>query len=113
MRAPGDVRPWGKGRLAKIQSDSGRYELAQLQLQNVGSIVPGFISSPVTNSGDNTASFVKVLQMFPANQQRSFNEARGLVINEYQVYLEEKWVAELKKRYPVKVDEAVFQSLLK
>jgi peptidyl-prolyl cis-trans isomerase SurA len=97
----------------KIQSDSGRYELGQLQLQNAGSIVPGFISSPVTNSGDNTASFLKVLQLFPANQQRSFNDARGLVINEYQLYLEDKWVAELKKLYPVKVDEAVFQSLLK
>ncbi|MDN3658629.1 peptidylprolyl isomerase [Ferruginibacter paludis] len=97
----------------KIQSDSGRYELSQLQLQNTKDIVPGFISSPVTNSGDNTASFVKVLQLFPANQQRSFNDARGLVINEYQIYLEDKWVSELKKQYPVKVDEGVFKSLLK
>lgn len=95
----------------KIQSDSGRYELSQLQLQTEKNIGPGFISNPVVNSGDNTSSFVKVLQLFPANQQRSFNDARGLVINEYQVYLEEKWIAELKKRYPVKVDEAVFKSL--
>ena len=97
----------------KIQSDSGRYELSQLQLPADKNIVPGFISSPVINSGDNTTSFVKVLQLFPANLQRNFNEARGLVINEYQVYLEDKWVAELKKQYPLKVDEAIFQSLLK
>ena len=97
----------------RIQSDSGRYELSQLQLPAGRNITAGFISSPVLNSGDNTTNFVKVLQLFPAGQQRNFNEARGLVINEYQNYLEEKWVEELKKRYPVKVNEAVFQSLLK
>ena len=97
----------------KIQSDSGRYELSQLQLPTVKNIVPGYIFSPIMNGGDNTTSFVKVLQLFPANQQRNFNEARGLVINEYQVYLENEWVAELKKKYPVKVNEAVFQSILK
>jgi len=97
----------------KIQSDSGRYELAQLQLPVNATLVPGYISPPVLNSGDNTAGFVKVLQLFPANEQRSFNEARGLVINEYQNFLEEKWITELKKRYPVKVNEPGFQSLLK
>ena len=97
----------------KIQSDSGRYELSQLQLNTDKNITAGFISSPVLNSGDNTTNFIKVLQLFPANQQRNFKEARGLVINEYQGYLEEKWVEELKKRYPIKVNEAVFQSLWK
>ncbi len=97
----------------KLQSDSGRYELAQIQLP-VGIVLSeGLISAPIINSGDNTTSFVKVLKMFPANQQRSFDEAKGLVINDYQNYLEEKWVAELKKKYPIKVNEAVFQSLLK
>ena len=96
----------------KIQSDSGRYELAQLQLPIDKKIAAGFISSPVLNSGDNTSSFVKLLQLLPANQQRSFSEARGLVINEYQNYLEEQWIDELKKRYPITVNEAVFQSML-
>ena len=71
------------------------------------------ISEPVMNPTDNTASFVKVLKTFPEGQQRSFEEARGLVINDYQNYLEDKWVAELKAKYPIKVNEAVFQSLLK
>ena len=45
-------------------------------------------------------------------KQRSFEEARGLVINDYQNFLEEKWIVQLKKKYPVKVNEKVFQSLL-
>jgi peptidyl-prolyl cis-trans isomerase SurA len=96
-----------------IQADSGRYEIAQLQLPASVSVAAGLLTAPQVNSTDNTASFVKVLQVFPAGQQRSFEEARGLVINEYQNLLEEKWVMELKKKYPVKVDEAVFKSLLK
>jgi len=97
----------------KLQSDSGRYELTQLQLPAGTTVSQGLISRPFVNSGDNTTSFVKVLQMFPENQQRSFGEAKGLVINDYQNYLEEKWVGELKIKYPVKLNESVFQTLLK
>ncbi len=98
----------------KLQSDSGRYELTQILLPEGTSITEGLISVPFMNGGDeNTTSFIKVLRKYPSNQQRSFEEAKGLVINEYQNFLEEKWISELKKKYPVKVNEAVFQSLLK
>ena len=97
----------------KIQSDSGRYEISQLQIPEGTDIKEGLITTPVLNNGDNTSSFIKVLRLFPAKQQRSFEEARGLVINEYQGFLESIWLNELKKKYPVKVNEAVFQSLLK
>ena len=95
----------------KIQSDSGRYELSQIQLPAKATLVKGLISTPITNSGDNTASFVQVLQLFPDNEQRSFNEAKGLVINDYQNYLEDKWIVELKKKYTIKVNEDVLKLL--
>ena len=96
-----------------IQADSGRYEIQQLQLPAGTAAAERLLTAPVVNNGDNTASFVKILKLFPANQQRSFEEAKGLVINEYQNYLEEKWIEELKKKYPVKVNEPVFKSLVK
>ncbi|MEO6731225.1 MAG: peptidylprolyl isomerase [Ferruginibacter sp.] len=95
----------------KLQADSGRYEIVQLPLPVGTMLKEGLISTPVS-SGDNTSGFVKVLRMFPANDQRSFNEAKGMVINDYQSYLEEKWLEILKKKYPVKVNEAVFKTLL-
>jgi peptidyl-prolyl cis-trans isomerase SurA len=95
-----------------IQSDSGRYELNQLQLPAGVSLSAGIITRPQVNSGDNTTSFIKVLRLFPANQQRTYEEARGLVINDYQAYLEEQWIAALKRKFPVKINEPVFQSLL-
>ncbi len=52
------------------------------------------------------------LKYIPNNQQRSFEDARGLVVNDYQNYLEQKWIEQLKKKYPVTVNQKVFQSLL-
>lgn len=96
-----------------IQADSGRYELAQISLAEGVQAAPGMITPINVNQTDGTAGFIKILKLHPANEQRSFDEARGLVINDYQNVIEEKWIEELKKKYPVKVDEAVFQSLLK
>ena len=97
---------------AQIQADSGRYELNQLTVKPNTNLTLGMVTEPLINPSDGTASFVKILKLYPANQQRSFEEARGMVINDYQTFLEEKWIQQLKKRYPVKVDEKVFKSML-
>lgn len=96
-----------------VQADSGRYELTQIVLQPGTAPAAGLITPVTVNSADGTAGFLKILRLHGAGEQRSFEEARGLVMNDYQALLEEKWIVELKKKYPVKVDEAVFQSLLK
>jgi peptidyl-prolyl cis-trans isomerase SurA len=94
-----------------VQADSGRYELAQIVIdtkyQKAGSITPVFVNA------DGSAGFIKVLTTYPAGEQRSYEEAKGLVINDYQNLLEEKWIDELKKKYTVKINEPVFQTLLK
>ena len=97
----------------RIQADSGRYETTQIMLAPGTSISENTVSEPLLNKSDNTATFVKLLKLYPAGQQRSFEEARGLLINDYQNYLEANWVNELKKKYPVKINEAVFQALMK
>ena len=69
------------------------------------------VAEPVVNSTDGTATLVVINKLYPSRQQRSFEEARGLVINDYQLLLEDQWIEELKKAYPVKVDDAVFKSI--
>ena len=44
---------------------------------------------------------------------RTFNEARGLVINDYQDYLEKEWIKELKKKYPVVINQKVLADISK
>ncbi|MEI7735453.1 MAG: peptidylprolyl isomerase [Ferruginibacter sp.] len=96
-----------------VQSDSGRYEISQLSLP--ADIVPaeGMLTAVTVNPTDATAGFIKIIRLHKAGEQRSYEEAKGLVTNDYQNLLEEKWIAALKKKYPVKVDEKLFQSLLK
>lgn len=44
---------------------------------------------------------------------KAFNEARGLIISDYQSTLESNWLEELRKRYPVEVKESVLEGLAK
>ena len=44
-------------------------------------------------------------------EPKTLKEARGLVTSDYQVELEQKWVQDLKKRYPVKIDEKVLDKV--
>jgi len=43
--------------------------------------------------------------------RKTFEEARGQVIAGYQDELERKWVEQLKKKYPVTIDENVWADL--
>lgn len=44
---------------------------------------------------------------------KTFEEAKGQVISNYQNYLESAWLNDLEERYPVVINEEVFQSILK
>lgn len=96
-----------------VLADSGRFELIQLPVTIDPKTASGYVSDIAVSPVDGNTSFIKVVNHFPANLQRNFDEAKGLVINDYQNILEEKWIAELKNKYPVKINEAVFQTLLK
>ena len=96
----------------QLQTDSGRYEIAQIPISKKINIVQGLVSEPIINETDGTSTFVKIIRLYPANQQRSFEEARGLVINDYQGYLEEKWINQLRQLFPVKINESVFRSMV-
>ncbi len=98
---------------ALVQADSGRYELAQIPVLDRTNFTSGLITAPVVNKNDGTTVFAKIIRLYPGGQQRSFDDARGLVLNDYQNFVEEKWIEQLKKQYPIKIDEKVLQKLLK
>ena len=47
------------------------------------------------------------------NPYKPFNEVRAVVISQYQDRLEKQWMEELHRKYPVKLNEEVFRSILK
>jgi peptidyl-prolyl cis-trans isomerase SurA len=97
----------------KVVADSSRYELEQIPNALKVPLKAGIVTSPVKNKTDGSVSFAYVLKTYPGNMPRNYAEARGLVISDYQGELEKQWVAELKKKYPVKIDEKVFQQISK
>jgi len=46
-------------------------------------------------------------------EQKPFDKARGYVVADYQEELEKRWVADLAKQYPIKVNQEVFKKLVK
>ena len=113
MKAGEDWKKIAAGSEGMIQADSGRYEIAQLPLKPGTKLTEGVITEAIKNGTDNGAGFVKIIRIYPAKLQRNFDEAKSLVINEYQKHLEENWVNDMMKKYPVKINNAVLQSLLK
>ena len=71
----------------------------------------GLATAPLKNPNDNTVVFNYIFKMHSEPEQRLFEDARGLVISDYQQQLEEQWIAGLKKKYPVKVNKAVFEGI--
>ena len=95
----------------KVVADSSRYEFEQIP--NAEKVQPsaGLVTSPVKNKTDGSVSFAYVLKTYSANLPRNFTEAKGLVISDYQNELEKQWVASLKKKYPVKINEAAWKKI--
>ena len=54
----------------------------------------------------------KVKKTLPACE-KTFDESKGKVINDYQQYLEQRWVNDLKQEFSVKVNQDVFQKVKK
>ena len=94
-----------------IQADSGRYELVQIPNSGGASLLPQSYTAFSTNPADNSVSFAYILDVYRDRAPRNFRDARGFVINDFQNWMEDQWIAELKKKYPVKIDEKVVTEL--
>lgn len=110
---PGDWKIIADKYIEKLVADSSRYEWSQLPSLNKMVPKAGMITPPVVNSTDNTASFALIIKSYPQPGQRSFNEAKGLVINDYQAVLEQQWDEALRKKYPVVIDQKVLAEISK
>ncbi len=71
----------------------------------------GATSTPdASNRNFTTVQKVKTIL---APKPKSFEEARGYIIADYQDYLEREWVKSLKSKYTLEINQEVFNSLIK
>jgi peptidyl-prolyl cis-trans isomerase SurA len=92
-----------------IQADSGRFELTQIN--SVANLKTGDIS-PFTVNNDGSVGFLQYFRSYPSGGQRSFEDARGMIVNDYQEILEKNWIEQLKKKYPIKINEVLLKSII-
>jgi peptidyl-prolyl cis-trans isomerase SurA len=83
-----------------VAADSGRFELSQIPGGQKQPVKKGLITELERNETDNTASFAYILNVYNTPAPRSFTEAKGLVVSDYQAALEKAWIEDLKKKYP-------------
>ena len=96
----------------RIRADSGRFEYSQLPVAPAGGFRKGIYSAAVKDPEQGWLSFVYIIRTYKGKDQKRFDEARGLVISDYQEYLEQQWMAELRKKYPLKINQEVVDELL-
>ncbi len=113
VKDPSDWKMLAQNSDGRVQADSGRFELSQLPVSVSSTVKTGVATEPVKNNTDNITSFVYPIKIYSGRMPRNFEDARGFVINDYQAYLENKWIAALKKQYPVKINEQVLESCWK
>lgn len=94
-----------------VQADSGRYRINQLPAPFRSAKKD--LRSVLMKSPDGTVLLVKVIKWYPANIPMTFDEARGQVIEDYQKQLEAEWVRQLKEKYPVVINQAVWEAVEK
>jgi peptidyl-prolyl cis-trans isomerase SurA len=59
---------------------------------------------------DGTNTFV-ILKKVRAPEPKELDEARGQITSDYQNYLEEVWIEELRAKYPVEVDRPLLSGI--
>ena len=58
----------------------------------------------------NSHIIVQVSKIIP-KEEKSFDDAKGLILSDYQLYKEEKWLDALKKKYNISIDQEVLNKV--
>jgi peptidyl-prolyl cis-trans isomerase SurA len=111
-----NIKDWRKlvdSYAGQIHADSGRYEWKQIPAFAKGSARETVRFTALQTNTDKSVQFAYIIRSYNAPSPRTYDDARGLVINDYQNELENQWIVELKKKYPVVINEGVFKNLPK
>jgi peptidyl-prolyl cis-trans isomerase SurA len=99
-----------EGSRSKVSVISGKYEKGQYDVVDKTNWVKGL--TPVTKLNDSSYQFIFIKDIVKP-EPKTLKEAKGYAVSDYQEYLEKKWLADLRNKYTINVNQAVFKSLIK
>ena len=91
-----------------VQVTNGLFQKSENPIVDKTSRQPG---SYTVNLEDGRMALVIIEEVQPPRNKK-LEEARGMVISDYQNYLEEEWLKELRSRYPVSVNEEAIKKIV-
>jgi peptidyl-prolyl cis-trans isomerase SurA len=91
-----------------VSADQAYMELHALGLDSA-STRESMVTRPKP-AGNNWHAYA-ILKVYPSRPAQNFEDVKGLVLGDYQAYLEKEWLAVLKKKYPVSINSIVLKSL--
>lgn len=102
----------GDGPQDKARVEEGKFEQSRFAEDVKRPFVAGKYL-PYFKNKDGSYTLIMVDEVFNSPTQKTLKEAKGYVISDYQDQLEKEWKAELRAKYPLKVNEREFKSLVK
>lgn len=93
-----------------VQMESGLFEKdSKPELSSNTDLSKG-ASDIEVKDGRHQFVFIKSVQ---EPRPKTLDEARGIIISDYQNYLEKEWIADLKNRYEVNIDNTVLEQVIR
>jgi peptidyl-prolyl cis-trans isomerase SurA len=96
-----------------VNIQRGRYEFSRFKEATQSELTANKMKVIPPANGTTGYTVVVAREIFNTPTQKTLEEARGYVVAEYQDYLEKQWNEKMRKEYPVKVNEKVFNSMVK
>ena len=97
-----------EGATIHVLFSEGKLEEGSSKLPEGFEFVEGV--SDIYEEGNNQFTLIRVDRIYPSTR-KELNEARGEVLNDYQNYLEKKWVEDLRASYEVRINKRNVKNL--
>ena len=68
--------------------------------------------TPIKMNADSSYTFILIHQITEGDP-KEISDARGYIVSDYQAYLEKEWIENLRKKYPVVINDSVVNSLIR
>jgi peptidyl-prolyl cis-trans isomerase SurA len=95
--------------IRSVRIKTGKFEKGDNNFVDMTKWEPG-LSDELKTNVDKGSVFVRIHKIITP-EPKALDEARGIITSEYQTELEKQWVKRLREKYPVSVDQKIFEKV--